>query len=61
MINKFLYQILAYVMRGKISESQNKKFKISARNWKEEFKLPDESYSVSSIQAYFEYPIKKHQ
>ena len=27
----------------------------------EEFKLPDESYSVSSIQVYFEYPIKKHQ
>ena len=48
-------------MRGKISESQNKKFKISARTWKVEFKLPDESYSVSSIQAYFEYPIKKHQ
>ena len=36
------------------------KFKISAPTWSEEFKLPDGSYSVSDIQDYFEYILKKH-
>ena len=38
----------------------NNKFKISAPTWKEEFTLPDGSYSVSDIQDYFEYILKKH-
>ena len=38
----------------------NNKFKISAPTWNEEFKLPDGSYSVSDIQDYFEYILKKH-
>ena len=38
---------------------KNNKFKISAPTWNEEFKLPDGSYSVSDIQDYFEYIIKK--
>ena len=38
----------------------NNKFKISAPTWSEEFELPDESYSVSDIQDYFEYILKKH-
>ena len=38
----------------------NNKFKISAPKWNEEFKLPDGSYSVSDIQDYFEYLLKKH-
>ena len=38
----------------------NNKFKISAPKWNEEFKLPDGSYSVSGIQDYFEYILKKH-
>ena len=38
----------------------NNKFKMSAPTWNEEFKLPDGSYSVSDIQDYFEYIIKKH-
>ena len=33
---------------------KNNKFKISAPTWIEEFELPDESYSVSNIQDYFE-------
>ena len=37
----------------------NNKFKISAPTWNEEFKLPDGSYSVSDIQDYFEYILKK--
>ena len=43
----------------KISYNNNK-FKISAPTWSEEFKLPDGSYSVSDIQDYFEYILKKH-
>ena len=38
----------------------NNKFKISAPTWYEEFKLSDRSYSVSDIQYYFEYILKKH-
>ena len=38
---------------------KNHKFKISAPTWNEEFELPDGSYSVSDIQDYFEYIIKK--
>ena len=40
---------------------KNNKFKISAPTWNEEFKLPDGSYSVSDIQNYFEYIIKKYE
>ena len=40
------------------SSYNNNKFKISACN--EEFTLPDGSYSVSDIQDYFEYILKKH-
>ena len=29
--------------------------------WNEKFELPDGSYSVSDIQDYFEYIIKKHE
>ena len=36
------------------------KFKISAPTWNEEFTLPDGSYSVSDIQDYFKYILKKH-
>ena len=39
---------------------QNNKFKISAPTWNEEFKLPDRSYSISDIQGYFEFILKKH-
>ena len=38
----------------------NNKFKISAPTWSEEFELPDGSYSISDIQDYFEYILKKH-
>ena len=36
------------------------KFKISASTWNDEFDLPDGSYSVSDIQDYLEYILKKH-
>ena len=38
----------------------NNKYKISAPTWNEEFRLPDEPYSVSDIQDYFEYTMKKN-
>ena len=44
----------------KSSYNNNNKFKISAPTWSEDFKLPDGSYSVSDIQDYFEYILKKH-
>ena len=40
---------------------KNNTFKISAPTWNEEFELADGSYSVSDIQDYFEYIIKKHE
>ena len=38
---------------------KNNKFKISAPTWNEEFELPDGSCSISDIQDYFEYILKK--
>ena len=38
----------------------NNKFKISAPTWNDKFELPDGSYSVSDIQDYFQYILKKH-
>ena len=40
---------------------KNTKFKMGAPTWNEEFELPDGSYSVSDIQEYFEYILKKHR
>ena len=40
---------------------KNNKFKISAPTWNEEFELPDGSYSLSYIQYYFKYILKKHE
>ena len=40
---------------------KNNKFEISALIRNEEFELPDGSYSVSDIQDYFEYIIKKYE
>ena len=42
------------------SSYNNNKFKISAPTWTAEFELPDGSYSISDIQDYFEYILKKH-
>ena len=56
-----LHQILVNITHGKTKKSyNNNKFKISAPTWNYEFELPDGSYSVSDIQDYFEYILKKH-
>ena len=49
-----------YTWKNVKSSYSNNKFKISAPIWREEFKLPDGSYSISDIQDYFEYILKKH-
>ena len=49
-----------YTWKNVNSSYNNNKFKISAPRWSEEFELPDNSYSVSDIQDYFEYNLKKH-
>ena len=50
-----------YTWKNSRSEYNNNKFKIFAPTWNDEFNLPDGSYSVSDIQDYFEYIIKKHE
>ena len=50
-----------YTWKNIKSEYNNNKFKISAPTWNDEFNLPDGSYSVSDMQDYFEYIIKKHE
>ena len=42
------------------SSYNNNKFRISSPTWNEEFTLPDGSYSISDIQDYFQYILKKH-
>ena len=49
-----------YTCKNTKSSYNNNKFKISAPTWSDKFELPDGSYSVSDIQDYFEYILKKH-
>ena len=49
-----------YTWKNIKSSYNNNKIKISAPTWSEEVELPDGSYSVSYIQDYFEYILKKH-
>ena len=49
-----------YTWKNVKSSYNNNKFKISGPTWSEEFELPDGSNSISDIQDYFEYILKKH-
>ena len=49
-----------YTWKNVKSSYNSNNFKISAPTWSKEFKLPDGSYSISDIQDYFEYILKKH-
>ena len=49
-----------YTWKNIKSSYNNNKFKISTPTWNDEFELPDGSYSISDIQDYFEYILKKH-
>ena len=50
-----------YTWKNIKSEYINNKFRISAPTWNDTFDLPDGSYSISDIQDYFEFTIKKHE
>ena len=52
---------ICYTWKNIKSEYNNNKFRISARTWNAEFNLPDASYSISDIQDYFEYIIRKYE
>ena len=49
-----------YMWKNFKKSYKNNKFKIASA-WNEKFELPDWSYSVSDMQDYFEYIIKKYQ
>ena len=49
-----------YTWKNIKSSYNNNRFNISAPTWNEKFELPDGSYSISDIQDYFEYFLKKH-
>ena len=48
-----------YTWKNIKNSYNNNKFKISAPTWNDEFELPDGSYSVTNIQDYLEYILKK--
>ena len=50
---------ICYTWKNVKSSYNNNKFKISAPTWREEFELPDGSYSVSDIHDYFDHILKK--
>ena len=57
-----LSNLTIYYTWKKIKKScKNNKFKTSDLIWNEVFELPDGSYSVSDVQGYFKYIIKKHE
>ena len=49
-----------YTWKNIKSSYNNNKFKISAPTWNDKFELPDGLYSVSDIQDYFQYILKRH-
>ena len=56
------YWILVFITPGKTIKSSynNNKFTKSAPIWNDKFELSYGSYSVTDIQDYFEYILKKH-
>ena len=50
-----------YTWKNIKSEYKNNKFKVLAPTWNDTFDLPDGSYSITDIQDYFEFIIKKHE
>ena len=50
-----------YTWKNIKPEYKKNKFKISAPAWNETFNLPDGSYSITGIQDYFEFIIRKHE
>ena len=48
-----------YTLKSIKEPYKNNKFKISVPTWNEEFELPDELFSISDTQDYFEYMFEK--
>ena len=57
LINLSIY----YTCKNIKSTYDNNRFKISASTWNNTFDLPDGYYSISDIQDYFEFIIKKYE
>ena len=53
--------IIYYTWKNIKSVYNNNKFKISPPTWNDTFDLPEGFYSVSGIQNYFQFIIKKHE
>ena len=51
---------ICYTWKNIKNSYKNNKYKTSAPKWNEKFELPNGSYSISVIQDYFEYVLKKH-
>ena len=51
---------ISYTWKNIKSSCNNNEFEISAPKWNVKFELHDGSYSVSDIQNYFEYILRKH-
>ena len=56
-----LANLSIYYTWKNIKSVYNNKFKISVPTWNDIFDLSAGSYSISDIQNYFEYVIKKHE
>ena len=50
-----------YTWKNIKSAYNNKKIKISSPIWNDQFDLPNGSHSITDIQDYIEYIIKKHE
>ena len=50
-----------YTWKNIKSSNNNNKFKTLVPTWNDRFEIPDGSYSVSDIQDYFEYILKRHR
>ena len=50
-----------YTWKNIRSDYNHNKFIVSAPTWNHEFNLPDRSYSVSGVQNYLQYIIKKRE
>ena len=65
--NKFIYQFTDKLNLKKANNKNiksaynNNRFKMSAPTSNDEFDMADGSYSISDIQDYFEFTIKKHE
>ena len=56
-----LYQTIYCTWKSLKKSYKNNRFEISALTWNQEFHLADGSYSISDIQYYFQYILRKRE